>query len=230
MTPHYTQKRHADGSVYRISYYRCTKTMHFNNQACRIKHMNADHVERMVVQQLADLSQNDAYLDMSVEELNRDLTRKLEPLESEARPLRKRIDEIELEIGRYVKALGLGKISVGRLEKEISRLEGDKEALQKQYDELQRRINEEAVRDYNAEVVKRNLQDFRKVFSALAPKEQAEALQCILKDVIAYPDKLALEVFELAEFTPGSQNRNGWLPKADESGHWTQVLPLTSAK
>ncbi|MGA7294257.1 MAG: recombinase family protein, partial [Terriglobales bacterium] len=31
MTPHYTQKKHKDGSVYRIPYYRCTKTMHFDN-------------------------------------------------------------------------------------------------------------------------------------------------------------------------------------------------------
>ena len=35
MTPHYTQKRHKDGSVYRIPYYRCTKTMHFDNSICR---------------------------------------------------------------------------------------------------------------------------------------------------------------------------------------------------
>src|SRR3990172_6549988 len=42
MTPHYTQKRHKDGSVYRIPYYRCTKTMHFNNSLCPVKHINAD--------------------------------------------------------------------------------------------------------------------------------------------------------------------------------------------
>ncbi len=55
MTPHYTQKRHKDGSVYRIPYYRCTKTMHFNNSVCQVKHINADQVERMVIQKLADL-------------------------------------------------------------------------------------------------------------------------------------------------------------------------------
>ena len=49
MTPHYTQKRHKDGSVYRIPYYRCTKTMHFDNSVCPVKHINADTVECMVV-------------------------------------------------------------------------------------------------------------------------------------------------------------------------------------
>ena len=41
MTPHYTQKRDKDGSAYRISYYRCTKTLHFDNSACSVKHINA---------------------------------------------------------------------------------------------------------------------------------------------------------------------------------------------
>ena len=76
MTPHYTQKRHKDGSVYRIPYYRCTKTMHFNNSVCSVKHINADHVEHMVVQKLSDLAQNETYLKMSVDELNGDLKRK----------------------------------------------------------------------------------------------------------------------------------------------------------
>jgi chromosome segregation ATPase len=59
----------------------------------------------------------EAYLKMSVAELNRDVKRKLEPLEKEARQIRKRLDEIEGEIRRYVRALGQGKLSIGRLER-----------------------------------------------------------------------------------------------------------------
>ena len=106
MTPHYTQKKSKDGSTYRISYYRCTKTMHFNNSVCSVKHINADHVEGLVVGKLSELSQNETYLKASVEELNRDLQRKVEPLEREAQQIRKRLAEIESEIGRYVEALG----------------------------------------------------------------------------------------------------------------------------
>ncbi len=217
MTPHYTQKKHKDGSVYRISYYRCTKTMHFSNQVCRIKHINAEAVERMVVQKLSDLSQNEAYLKMSVEELNRDLKGKVEPIEREAREIKKRLKEIEQEVGRYVKALGQGKLSISRLEAEIGSLEIQKQGLQKQYDDLQRKINEAAVRDYNVEVLQRALQDFRSVFCALTPQERSEALQCILKQVMIYPDKLDLEVFELAEFCRGSQERKEWLPGQDSN-------------
>jgi hypothetical protein len=69
MTPHYTQKRAKDGSVYRIPYYRCTKTMHFSNAVCTVRHINADHVEQIVTDELAELSQNQSYFRMSIEEV-----------------------------------------------------------------------------------------------------------------------------------------------------------------
>ncbi len=217
MTPHYTQKRHKDGSVYRIPYYRCTKTMHFDNSVCSVKHVNADHVENLVVQKLAELSQNEAYLRMTVEELNGDLQRKVEPLEKEAGRINKRLEEIEQEIGRYVKALGQGKMSIGRLETEISGLEVDKQALQTERDNLERRINESASRDFNAELLQRTLKDFQATFTALTPREQSEALQCVLKAVIVHRSKLQMEVFELEEFHPSSQKRKGWLPEEDSN-------------
>jgi len=217
MTPHYTQKRHKDGSPNRIPYYRCTRTMHFNNAVCSVKHINADHLESLVVGKLSELSQNEVVLKMSVAELNGDLKRKLEPLEKEAQQIRKRLEEIEEEIGRYVKALGQGKLSIGRLEAEISALELDRESLQMQLDELERKINESAIRDYNAELLHQILRDFRTAFAALTPPEQSEALQCVLKGVTVHPQKLALEIFELEEFRPSSQNRKEWLPGLDSN-------------
>jgi hypothetical protein len=68
------------------------------------------------------------------------------------------------------------------------------------------------VRDYSAELLQRTLRDFRTSFTALTPPEQAEALQCVLKGVTVHPRKLALEIFELDEFHPSSQNRKEWLP------------------
>lgn len=88
-------------------------------------------------------------------------------------------------------------------------------------DELSRKINEDTVRDYNAELVLQALRDFEKCFSALIPEEQAEALQCILKGVTVSAEKLTLEVFELEEFAAptegGSQIRQSWLPGQDSN-------------
>ena len=217
MTPHYTQKKTKDGSPYRISYYRCTETMHYDNSVCSIKHINAEHVEGLVVGKLAELSQNEAYLKASVEDLNRNLLRKVEPLEREAEQIRKRLNDIEQEIGRYVKALGRGKLSIGRLEARIGTLEADKKTLQIELSECERKINESAIRDYNAEILHRTLQDFRASFTTLTPVEQSEALQCVLKGVTVSPGKLSLEIFELGEFCPSSQKRQEWLPALDSN-------------
>jgi predicted nucleic acid-binding Zn-ribbon protein len=142
---------------------------------------------------------------------------RLEPLEREAGEIRKRLAGIEGEIGRYVKALGQGKLSIERLEAEIVGLETDKSALQLQLDDLQRRINESAARDYNAELLQRTLRDFRSAFAVLTAPEQSEALQCVVKSVTVHPQKLDLEIFELQEFLPGSQNRKEWLPGLDSN-------------
>jgi site-specific DNA recombinase len=226
MTPHYTQKHNKGGSIYRIPYYRCTKTMHFSNSVCSVKHINADHVESLVIGKLSELSQNDAYLRASVEELNGDLQKKMEPLEKEARQIRKRLNEIEEEIERYVQALGKGKLSIERLESQIAKLEADKKTLQNELFECERLINESATRDFNAELLQRTLQDFRTVFTSLTPVEQSEALQCILKSVTIHPAKLALEIFELEEFKPGSQNRKEWLRGLDSNQDKRLQRPL----
>jgi septal ring factor EnvC (AmiA/AmiB activator) len=198
-------------SVCRVRYYRCTKTMHFDNSVCTIRHINANRVEGLVVQKLSELSQNEAYLKMTVEELNSDIQRKTEPLEKQAGQIKKRLDEIEREIGRYVKALGQGKLSIERLEEEIGALNANKRVLQDELHALEQKINESTARDYNAEILQKTLQDFRTSFMGLTPAEQSEALQCVLKNVVVHPQKLALEVFELDEFLPGSQNRKDWL-------------------
>lgn len=212
MTPHYTQKKNKDGSSRRIPYYRCTKTIHFHNSVCSVRHINADHVEGLVIGKLCELSQNEAYLKSSITELNSDLQRKVEPLEREARRLKKQVGEIEQEIGRYVKALGQGKLSIERLEAQISLLEANKRIFQTELFECERKINELATRDYNAELVQRTLHDFRTAFTTLTPTERYEALQCILKGVAVQPKKLSLEIFELEEFQLTSQNRKEWLP------------------
>lgn len=212
MTPHYVQKRRKDGSVHRISYYRCTRTMKYNNRVCGIKQINADQVEATVVANLCELSQNEQALDSTLQQLNRDLQSKIAPMEREAVELKARLAEIDTEIDRFVHALGKGKISVTRLEKEMQQREADKKALQLRYDALQQKINEEAAYDFNADLVKQNLREFQNVFQALTPDEKTEALQCMLKQVTVYPERIVLDVYELTDFARGSTNRSKWLP------------------
>ncbi len=61
------------------------------------------------------------------------------------------------------------------------------------------------------------LQEFQACFNALSPPEHAQGLQCVLRGVTAHPGKLTLEVFELGEFCPSSQNHKEWLPGEDSN-------------
>lgn len=213
MTPHYSQKRRKDGSVHRVCYYRCTKTMKYDNSICKIKQLNADRAEASVVDNLFDLASNEAAVEATVAELNRDLQTRVQPLEKEAGEIQRRLTELDAEIDRFVGAVGQGTISVARLEKEIAQRQTDQKALRAQYDKLQQSVREQTACDCNAELVKRNLREFRNVFRALTPDEKMQALQCLLKQITVLPDKLVLEVFELADFAEGSKNRSNWLQR-----------------
>jgi len=213
MTPHYVQKRRVDGSINRIAYYRCTRTMKYNNRVCRIKQLNADRAEATVIEHLHDLSQNQEAVNAAVEDLNRDLRAKVQPLEREAAQTRQRIAELEVEIDRFVQALGKGRISVERLEREMEQRQAHRTTLEDRLRILHQQINEEAAYDYNAEAVRQNLAAFRHSFDALTPDEKHEALQCMLKQINVLPEKLVLEVYELSDFEGGSQKRSEWLQR-----------------
>ena len=100
--------------------------------------------------------------------------------------------------------------------------------MQVQLDELERKINESSIRDYNVELLLRTLRDFRAAFTALTSPEQTEALQCVLKGVTVHPQKLAMEIFKLQGFRPSSQNLKEWLALAGDSRTpgFTQLSPF----
>ena len=217
MTPHYTQKRRKDQSINRIAYYRCTKTMHHNNGVCTVKALNANDIERQVIEYLAGLSQRAEWVKTTIEDLNRDQKQRVRPLEQEGIRLRAALDKLEREIDRLVRGVGQGTVSVQRLEQEMFRQQKEQQGLEAQYQAVQRQIQEQATREYDAEIVLRNLQDFQKVFAALLPQEQCEVLRCLVRDIVVYPDKLVFNIFELAEVGTSSQQRTGWLPGQDSN-------------
>jgi chromosome segregation ATPase len=186
--------------------------MKYNNRVCRIKQVNADQAEQTIVANLATLSQDDLWLNTTIDELNRDMKAKVAPMEKELAQIKTRIMELDREIDNFVQALAKGRISVDRLETEMQHRESDKKALQSRQEALQQKICEESAYEFNAEAVKRNLTDFDKVFAALTPDEQKEALQCMLQKVTVFPDKFVLNVYELSDFKRGSTNCSNWLP------------------
>ncbi|MCS6320004.1 MAG: recombinase zinc beta ribbon domain-containing protein [Nitrospira sp.] len=220
MSPHYTQKRRKAQSINRIAYYRCTKTMQHSNSICTIKALNADAVERQVIEYLSTLSQQAEWVKVTVEELNLDQKEQVRPLEQEAIRLKASLNRLEREIDRLVRGVGQGTVSVQRLEDEMRRQQQEQHSLETQYQAVQRQIQEHTAREYDSEVVLRNLKNFQRIFAALLSKEKMEVLRCLVRDIIVHPDKLVFNIFELAEVGTSSQERKGWLPGSNESEYW----------
>jgi hypothetical protein len=139
----------------------------------------------LVIGKLSERSQKDSFLRTSIEELNRDLQRTLEPLERAA---------LDCAPRNAARDSGSGQESAAnraiRPRTQGQRVSGDD----------------------SSEILRRTLQDFRTAFATFNPAEPSEALQCVLKGVMVHPGKLALEIFELEEFCPTSQSRKEWLP------------------
>ena len=79
--------------------------MRYNNQACRIKHLNADQAERAVIENLCALSQDDTWLNTTIEDLNRDLKQTVAPMEEELKQIKARIVQLDQEVDNFVQAL-----------------------------------------------------------------------------------------------------------------------------
>lgn len=217
MTPHYTQKRRKDGTPSRIYYYRCSKTMHFDNSVCKLKSVNADEVESFVIRSLSEISHNEAYVDETLATLNANLKVKTAHKEKETESLKGRLGELDGQIDRYVKAIGEGSISVHLMEKQIKGLMEDKKKIESQLETLEQDINKKVFEEFDVKLVKQSLKRFRDSFESLGTEEKTETIQTLLQSVLVQPNKITLEVYELPVFPSGSQKRLKWLPGLDSN-------------
>ena len=217
MTPHYTQKRRKDGSLNRIYYYRCTKTMHFDNSECKIKSVNAAQMENTIIEYISGLTRNPVYLNKSIDQLNRELKKEIGPIKAEIGACGKRLNEIDREIENLVEGVAKGKNSVEILEKAISKHKEEKADLENRQFELEQRIRGSEFEQYDLELVRANLSDFRRIFEALEEKEKPRCLELILRDIIMFKEKIVINIFDLPEFNIGSQIRSTKLPGPDSN-------------
>jgi site-specific DNA recombinase len=217
LTPHYTQKRHASGEPYYIYYYRCTKTIHYGNSVCQIKHINAKELETLVIDYLDKLSKNNEYLERSVDRVNQSLKDKVNPLKKELIRYRSRLDEIETEIQNLVMGIAKGITSVDILENYLAKANNEKTGLENKIITIEGKIKSYQFDEFNAKTIRQNLQNFKTAYNSLADEDKPQCLQLILKDLIVYKDRILLNIFDLPEFATGSQLHLKKLPGPDSN-------------
>lgn len=95
----------------------------------------------------------------------------------------------------------------------LAKSNNEKSDLEQKILSLEGKIRSCQFDDFNADVIRRNLQNFKRAYNALADEDKPQCLQPILKDVIVYKDRIILNIFDLPEFTAGSQLRSKKLPE-----------------
>jgi len=76
----------------------------------------------------------------------------------------------------------------------------------------QAKVNESAVRDFNAELPHRTLRDFRAVLCSVNSVRTVGSPALRFEGYNGRPRRFNVQIFELGEFSPSSQNRQEWLP------------------
>ena len=97
----------------------------------------------------------------------------------------------------------------------MERIESQKEALEDQCRDLQRRIDADNFRQFDRDLVQENLRQFNETFSRLTDDEKPECLGLILKDVTLGRETVQLNIFDFPEFN-----------YADSSKKRTEKAPL----
>ena len=166
----------------------------------------------MVVNDIGKLVTDSDLLIEAIQNQDQQHERDLSSLMAEDSELRDRIRALNKEAENYVKALGQGKLSVGRLEKAIDRIDGEIQQLKARHQDLQLKIQETGLKRFDHDLIRRNLSCFQETFSTLTGEERAECLQLILRDVILTQDALQLNIWDLPGFQwDSSKKRQDWL-------------------
>ena len=115
---------------------------------------------------------------------------------------------MEREADRYVTALGQGRLSANRLEKALENLESQKTQLETRCREIEDRINEADLREFDYRLIQKNLRNFQETFSMLTDQEKPECLGLILRDVTLGKETVQLNIFDLPEFNYLGSSKN----------------------
>jgi hypothetical protein len=94
------------------------------------------------------------------------------------------------------------------LEKALEKIEQQKAVLTSREKELENRVSETEVHEFDSRLIQENLRKFRDTFSTLTDEEKPECLQMILKDVVLAQDTVQLNIFDLPEFNYADGSKN----------------------
>ncbi len=201
MSSHYSVK---NGQKY--FYYKCTKVMHRNKEACLSKPLSAREFENAVIEKIKELSQDRSQLEATLQNANLVVQEELKPLRERKVLLEKAKRKKEEEIQRLIKAIKTGILEIESIERELKQLEKERKTLEGEVEELNIYIRREEGKLIDIDIVQKTYQGFSQLFPNLQPKEQHQFLQLLIKEMAIYKDRVKINLYEVPEIAFSIQN------------------------
>jgi len=124
------------GGIYH--YYRCVKKQNYRNIKCSVGYINADEIEKYVVDKLLEISTQEDIFRQIVEQVNLEAESDCSPYQDELSEINSRISAVESEIENFFDAIeSSGQKIVSLMEKRIEKQQDDLTELEKRKGELE---------------------------------------------------------------------------------------------
>ena len=221
MTPNFAYSK---GRKY--FYYKCVSVNKLDKSACPTKSAPARELERLVLDRLSFLGKNKTVVDEVVERARQMTGSELPAKKQDKVRLIAEIGRIESEVGNITNILaaqGQAAPQYRALMDKLGQVQGRREELEKQVQKLDYDVVELETRQIDAEIIRRNLENFSLSFPRLSPQNQKELLALLIEEIVydtqASKMKLTLRPlpdlgFQVVGDRVSFDERLNWLPES----------------
>ena len=204
MTP--TFSYNAQKKMY--SYYACTSRNHKGRDACAMKSVPAEALEKVIADRLTQLSQQDRTVERLVKEAMADTDELLGNLRQRRTALAAQKIQVEDQIDALVESIAARRTQIRSVTRKILELEERKDQLDNELLDLDLEIEANKEKAVNAQSLTESLTTFSDLYREATPKERRELLRLRVNHLVWTPDEIRLAVLD---------QPLGPCPKFDES-------------
>lgn len=183
MTPSHSRPRKAD----RFFYYRCESVIKMDRSSCKVRSVPARALEEFVLKRIELLSENKELVETIVKRGREFTGQQLPQKRDEKSRLSAALGKAEAESKNLVEVLAKEGTKSKRYDVLIAALDeitARQEDLGAKLMALESEIQELEKRNIDAEVLRRNLGNFLKIFQKLNHEEQKELLRLLIQEVL----------------------------------------------
>ncbi len=216
------------GNGRRHYYYQCTKNAHGGNDACKMKYVPADKLEKIVLNKIRLLSTDKEFLNQVILTANESSSGKLSGLVDQKKDQENKLLSIKEQIGNIVNAIAGNQIKNPKsISEKLAELEEQRTQFEKTINDLGFQIDEEKRKIFSAEIMHKSLTKFSQVYdkSDLIPEKVKDLLTNFVQFVTFSPQEIQIALFNrptekgllVNHSDIGAPECIEWLPREDSN-------------